>query len=284
MKTEWEFFFETRDFVFEKEHKYECKVSHPDFRRDGYTNGSEEISFAMRIVPDTEPKRKEVYQTGSLFITLPLRYEKAILIVRTLAYELEQRISFESGDFNIHYGALFCKCIPESPEEEQELGDKPYAASMTLREADVPEAFKSNCLCDDTKTILDTRLLSQYNFSRKANNSIDKLLGFFKIIESTFIPKKQSLADRLKGDDELFEIFKTKFNFASIEAARRSFDDFIDKIVHARHNCAHLKLKKNFGYVPLDPRIKEEVEPLIYPLQVLAHEIIVHFAKKKNNP
>jgi len=77
MKTEWEFFFETRDFVFEKEHKYRAKKTGLGSSDD--TPGNlKEISFELKITPDKERKSPGAEQTGSLFITLPHSYEKAL--------------------------------------------------------------------------------------------------------------------------------------------------------------------------------------------------------------
>ncbi len=102
---------------------------------------------------------------------------------------------------------------------------------------------------------------------------------FFKILESLFPKNQQKLKDCLKNDSDLYSIYKKTFKLNDNKKSKKSFSDFIESIVSAKHRCAHLKTKKNFGYVPIDPKIKEEVEPFLTPLEVLTYECINYFSK-----
>jgi hypothetical protein len=283
MKTEWHFYFETQDFIFEKEHKYNGIMTYSDLNKDVYGKGSEAISFHMTLIPDKDCMNPAAEQTGSLFITLPLQVEAAAQIVKDLAFRIAQRISFESGEFNIIWGMVTCKSIPETPKEEKEIGDKIYSMELHIEEVIGPRAFDTRGFGENSRTSLDIRLVSQYNASKKSQNPIDKFIGFFRILESQ-VPaknKKQSLRKQLQGNERLFKIYAKTFKFESIENARDSFNKFIAATVCARHRCAHLKPNENFGYVPIDPRIKEEVEPLLSPLQALTRELIICSAGEK---
>jgi len=48
----------------------------------------------------------------------------------------------------------------------------------------------------------------------------------------------------------------------------------VDKLVKARHECAHLRSQKNFGITHGHPRVNADIEPLIGPLRELAFHAI----------
>jgi hypothetical protein len=268
MKTEWEFHFETHNFIFEKEHKYKAKVPSKN-SSEGMPMNLKEMSFDVRITPDNDCKDQNAEQTGSLFITLPLTYEMAKEEVHSLVHLIAERISFESGEFNIHGSPVICKRISETPKEEEEIGDSPYAIEMHMEEVVSPPTFDSKSFTERSKTSIDLGLVSQHNAAKKALNPIDKFLGFFKILESQFMSK-----ECLEDSETLFKIYAGTFKFGSIDQARTSFIEFIKGIIHARPRCAHLKANKNFGYVPIDPRVRKEVEPFLLPLEVLTYATI----------
>jgi hypothetical protein len=54
----------------------------------------------------------------------------------------------------------------------------------------------------------------------------------------------------------------------------RDYYQLVDKLVETRHQCAHLKTKEGFGIPHGDPRVNDEVSPLIPPLRRLTFEII----------
>lgn len=279
MKTEWQFFFETKDLFFKKEHKYKCTANGDEIRSDVVSG---EFSFDLKITPDKECKNPQIDQTGQLRITLPLSYDDAKPIVHGLVHNITQKISFDSGGrFNIHGGMILGTHIPETAEEEKKLGEHRHFAEINMIEVLEPPEFNSDSLEEISKLPLDMGLISQHNATKASKNPIEKFLGFFKIIESQFAKKNknQNLRECLETNVNLLEIFKCTFKFETDENAHSSYIEFIKNIVHTRHRCAHLRLSKNFGYVPTDHKIAKEVEPYIGALEILTHEIIRNCAK-----
>ncbi len=284
MKTKWRFHFETRELIFEKDVKYKGKLK---FKGDT-TNLNipmlqdgefKYLLIDINIIPDAKSINPKADQTGSLFLTLPLSYDEAKPLAHELAYSIAHRITFfESGEFNIHGGLVICERIPETPEEEKEIGDKPYAAEMHLEEVIEPPKFDSAIFAKKLYNSADIDLIAQHNTAKYSKHTIDKFLGFFKILESQCLSnqQKKTLEDCLKNNERLFMIFYSTFKFESLEHAKESFIKFIKSIVNARHRCAHLKENKTFGYVPFDPRIKDEVIPFIYALEILTYKLIIN--------
>jgi Methylamine utilization protein MauJ len=237
------------------------------------------LSLDIRIEPDIKPIRQGFDQTGTIFITLPISYNDSKPFAYDLAHRIANRISFsQQGQFNLHLGLVFCKSIPETEEEKKEIGDKPYSGVMHLEEVIKPFTLDSADFVKKLNTTLDNDLILMHNMAKNSSNLIDKFMGFFKIIENYCVLKdnKESLKDCLDKDERLFNIFHTTFNFSSLEHAQESFIKFIESIVHARHRCAHLKKNKKFGYLPDDPRIQEQVDPLIQPMEILTYQIIIN--------
>lgn len=69
MKTEWQFIFETKNFIFDKNLKFKGHVS----KSEEDTN----IEYNGQIVPDKNKFVPAAMQTGTLYITLPLRFNEA---------------------------------------------------------------------------------------------------------------------------------------------------------------------------------------------------------------
>lgn len=270
MKTEWQYFFEAKDLFFKKEYKYICTINGDKHPSDAFSG---EFEFEIKITPD-EKQKDPAHQTGEVRITLPLSYDKAEPIVHELLYHFAQKVSFDSGGhFYINTGMMMGTYIPETPEEEEEIGENKHFAALHLIEAVSPTQFDSKSLEETSKKPLDMALVSQHNVAKASNNSVERFLGFFKIIESQF-HKEKSLRECLESNKDLLAIFKNTFEFETEEKASNAYIDFIKRIVHARHRCAHLKLSKNFGYAPIDHKIKEEVEPYLEALEILTSEII----------
>ena len=106
-----------------------------------------------------------------------------------------------------------------------------------------PAVFDSERLTKEAKSI-DIGLVSQPNLAKKTINSIDQFLGFFKILESLFPKNQQKLKDCLKNDSDLYSIYKKTFTLNDDKNSKKSFSNFIESIVYARHRCAHWKTKK----------------------------------------
>tara|TARA_R110002124_G_scaffold249654_2_gene414757 strand:+ start:2161 stop:2970 length:810 start_codon:yes stop_codon:yes gene_type:complete len=261
LKTEWQFRFEAVNFHFGKEHKYKGASEQPV----EFGNGSiDRLEFEARIEPENDcicPS--DVEQVGSLYITLGYGVKEAKPIAHWIAQYMAQQISFQSGRFRIDYSFVTCKRITETEEEEKEFGDKLYSVELHLEEVIPTPAFDSERFQESALKPIDMRLLAQFNDAAADSSPIKKFLGFFRILESLFSgSKKKPLKTAFKESDRL------RRNFEKLLPDGK-FETFVDEVVDVRHRCAHLKLDKSFGYAPIDPKIDEEVRPLLSALEAL---------------
>lgn len=275
MKTKWQFFFETKDFFFEKEHKFRGSMPKAAISNSS-TENEEKVEFEMSIVPDKERKRPTAEQTGTMYITIPYNYEEGKDVVKGLAYLLSQKISFDFGKMKLHTGMIACERLPETPEEKELVGDAPFAVEMRMVEVVTPPKFDAQQLIDQSAITMDTRLVSQYNSAKETQNPIEKFLGFFKIIETLFIPhnKRVKLQDALLLNRDFYDLFTKVLHYDSSEQYEEEYKKFVTQIVNGRHRCAHMKLKKDFGYWATDPRVKDEIEQHLQVLEVLTYYAI----------
>lgn len=270
MKTKWQFFFETNDFVFREKHDF-CGSIPKGAVSSTPAASEEKIDFELSIVPDYSHPH-----AGSIYVTIPYNYEEGKELVKHVAYVFAQRISFEFGEMKLNTALILCERIPETPEEKELIGDAPYAAEMHLKEVVGSPTFDAKRLCEQSSVSLDSRLLEQHNSARMNPNSIEKFLGFFKIIETLFGPQNKdiSLEDALLANATLYDVFTKVVRHDAPELYREEYKKLIPRIVGARHRCAHMRLKKDFGYWISDPRVKDEVEPYLGVLEALAYHAI----------
>lgn len=270
MKTEWQFFFKTDKFIFDKEYKFQGDISNvADI--DG-NKGLDDFSLDIHLVPSKEPSKSFNTHRGKVYITLPFSLEEGRKIIEIVAYDFAQRISFEYGKFEITFGSLFGKRIPETAEEEIEIGDSPGFFEMDLIEAVGSPKFDPAKLAS-LPSSMDSGLIATFNSAKNSDNEVNQFLGFFKIIEKKYPPKKkrQPITDCLLESTDLFDIYTTVFSHSSIEDAKDEYVSYITAIVKARHGCAHLKAEKNFGYIPNDPRIESEVRPYLQSIELITY-------------
>ncbi len=263
MKSEWEFHFEARDFQFAREHKYRLLDGGP------VSIGGrppEELEPFVRIVPkpDVDPP-PGVEQEGSIFIELPYPPEETRDLAFELAGHVAERIAFGQGDLRVSYSPVMYRRIPETPEEEESVGDRTYGIEARFREYEEAPAFSSERLLAALSSPERGALISQFNETRSDASPIRQFLGYFRILESIYctqekIPLKRSLAE----NQELTAVYEGL-------GLPEPYEEFIARIVEGRHRCAHLKLAKGFGYVPDDPAVNQEVVPLLDTLEALAY-------------
>jgi hypothetical protein len=240
MKTKWQFFFDTKDFFFEEEHKFRGSIP-----RAAFTNGSaereERMEFEMSIVPDAERKRPTAEQTGTMNITVPCNYEEGKDVVKALAYLLSERISFDFGELKLLTGMILCERLPETSEERELVGYAPFAVEMSMVEVVTPPKFDAE-----------------------------------QLIATLFIPydKREPLQDALLSNKDFYKLFTNVLRHDSPEQQEKEYKKFVTQIVNGRHRCAHMKLKKDFGYWATDPRVKDEIEPHLHVLEVLTYYAI----------
>lgn len=267
MKSEWEFKFETRDFRFQKEHKFMATANEPVAIGD---RPVERLEFLIRVVPSEIDPPPFVEQVGSLFITLPYSYDDTKSFAYHIAGMMAEQITFQSGDFRIHYGLVMCKRIAETPEEEEEFGDELYSAEVHLEEVLPAAEFNSTAFAQVPSNVLHPGLISQYNDTQRDSSPVRQFLGFFKIIESLYHSddNKKTLKQAICTSSELRAVYESV-----VESG--DFELFAKTIVDIRHRCAHLKLGSGFGYAPSDPAIESEVKPYLPLLAEMAYQCIL---------
>ena len=140
-----------------------------------------------------------------------------------------------------------------------------------------PAVFDSERLTKEAKSI-DIGLVSQPSLAKKTINSIDQFLGFFKILESLFPKNQQELKDCLKNDSDLYSIYKKTFTLNDDKIVRNHFQILQNPLFMRDIDVLIGKQKRNW-IRPIDPKIKEEVEPFLTPLAVLTYECINYFSK-----
>jgi hypothetical protein len=275
MKTKWQFFFETADFHFEKETVFKGNFDKKAVSQS-FAEIDEKFEFELNIVPDIEKKIPSATQTGTMFITIPFNYEEGKDFIKFLAHLISQRIAFNFGQIKIHSGLLMCERIPETPEEKELIGDKPFAAEMHLQEVLPSTKFDSTLFINQSAKSMDYRLIEQHNIARHNINPVEKYLGFCKVIESMFGPqdRKTTLEDALLSNPNLYNIFKKVFIYDNPTIYAEEYKKFIKKIVNGRHKCAHMKLSNDFGYWSSDPRVKDEIEPYLQALEMITYYAI----------
>ena len=275
MKTKWQFFFEIKGFFFEKEHKFRGSIPKPAVSSIA-ADSEEKMEFEMSIVPDKEQKHPTAEQTGTMYVTIPYNYEEGKDMAKALAYLLSEKISFDFGEMKLHTGMIACERLPETPEEKELVGDAPFAVEMHMEEVGMPPKFDAEQLITQSGITMDTRLISQHNAAKRTSNPIEKFLGFFKIVETLFVPhgKRISAKDALLGNTKFYKLFTKVLRYDSPEQYIEEFRKFVTQIVDGRHRCAHMRLEKDFGYWASDPRIKTEIEPYLQVLEVLTYYAI----------
>lgn len=265
MKTEWQFPFDVSGFRFDAERRFGAVA-----RRDASSlRDPRDFQFEVRICPENSEPSPGFDQSGFIFIVLPMAGEEANAAAHQLVHMLAEKLSFQWGHFKIHGGFVMSKRIPETPEEETEVGDTPYSLTMHVVEVIDPPVFDVKAFAAASARPMDLRLLAQYNEACREKSVIGQFLGLFRIVENRAISEspKLTLKDAIKASTQLRAMF-----LESVKGVE--FDTFVDSIVETRHECAHLRLEKNFGYVPIDPRLESEVRPLLFQLQILARSCV----------
>jgi hypothetical protein len=266
MKSEWQFQFETRGFRFEREYKYQAKLETPI--RLG-NREPEDIECFVRIEPSEAKPLPDIEQLGSIYITLPYSHDETRDFAHHIATIVADNITFHQGDFRIRYGLVVCKRIAETPEEEVEFGDKLYQVEAQLEEVVAAPNFESEKITHNPISPARQALVSQFIETKRDTSPIRQFLGFFKIIESIYHSTSGSISlkEALLGNLKLRQIYDSL-------GTQNSYDTIISELVKARHQCAHLKLGKGFGYAPNNPAVESEIRPLLPLLGTLAHRSI----------
>jgi len=274
MRARWEFFFECTGIRFERVHKFEAKILEEHAKAFGLP--VQEFDVLITIEPDEKSYNPTIEQTGRLKLILPGDKEQTKNLAFWLAQQTARQITFSQGEVKVVYGLITGEHLPDTPEEAEQLGDTPYFAEAHLVEIIPTPTFDGASL----QKLANNPLIEQFNAANRAKNPIDRFLGLFRILEDLYGPtnKKATLAEALKASTELLQIVQMHLHFTENGNTRQltqaDFSQFVDKMVHARHECAHLRSSKGFGITHGNPRVTAEVEPLIGPLSELTYEAI----------
>lgn len=273
MKSEWRFIFETRDFRFDREHSFAGKASRPSLHD---ANAHEYIEFVMQILPSEQSAPAGIEQFGWVSLTLQGSVTETEPLAYDLAGMLEGQIAFEHGDFRLWGGLVGCQLIPESPVDEEETKNASFNVRARFVEIPSTPSFDSATFAKKSSTHLDRALVSQFNETKRDSSPIRQFLGYFKVIESLYFTDKnrKTIKQVLKNNVELRLIFD------SVVGNGHNYEDFIDKAVDIRGECAHLKLPSGYGIAPGDPAIQKRVTPYLGALQEIARQAIAGTYRK----
>jgi hypothetical protein len=274
MRTRWQFYFECEGIHFDRVHEFEAKV----LEKDAAFFSLPPVAFdaIIRIEPDKESYSPVAEQTGRLHVILPGNNEQTKNFAFWMAHNAAQQITFSQGRMKISYGLIMGELLADTPTEAEQLGDNRFFAEAHLVEVKPPPAFNG----DKLQKVISSPLIQQFNAANSASNPIDRFLGLFRILEDLYGPakKKANLAKALKASDELFRIAQGQIYITQgdsrVKPEQEDFFRLVDKFVKTRHECAHLRSKRDFGITHGDPRVRKDVEPLANMMRALAFEAI----------
>jgi hypothetical protein len=274
MRARWDFFIDCVGIRFERTHKYKAQMTEQHARTFGLPNVAFEALIV--IVPDDESKNPLIEQTGKLKITLPGNNEQTRNLAFWLAEKVAHQVTFAQGKVKINYGMVLGEHLPDTPEDESQINDTPFFGNVQLIEVLPTPTFDGSSI----KAVSSNPLIQQFNDADHAKNPIDRYMGLFKILEDLYGPTsgKITLADALKSSRQLGGFAQQHLHMSENEKDRAlnqtDYFQLVDKLVKARHECAHLRSQKNFGVTHGHPRVSAEIEPLIGPLRELAYYAI----------
>lgn len=286
MRARWDFHFESTGVRFERVHKFEGQITREHTQEFGLL--PETFTALIMIEPDEKSYNPLIEQTGKLKITLPGNNAQTKNMAFWLARQVAEQVTFTQGGVKINYGLVLGELLPDTPEEAEQLGDRPFFYQANLIEVRPTPTFDGSAL----QTVSGSPLIQQFNAANRAKNPIDRFLGLFKILEDRYGPtsKKETLAGALKASSELLRLAQQHLvvyireNDSDRPLAEADFFRLIETLVKVRHECAHLRSSKKFGITHGDPRVRRNVEPLIDPLRELTFEAVQCTLEPVNNP
>jgi hypothetical protein len=263
LKTRWEFQFVAHNIVFERDHLFR-----------GQTNiKGNDLDFELHLVPDF---RSSAPVRGQILVTMPGAPEDHEEVVHYVVRQACAQISFPHGRVEVRGGFISAERLPETPEEQKQVGDKPHLVRIRLREIQRNPAFDPMQLSMWRPDSRAAELLHQFNEARKKEDPIDSFLGFFKVIEKAYADQRGvgRLPALIQSRDllEAFNIVTDNKDGSKRSVDPNTFEGVMRDLVRIRDNCAHLRGKT--GYRPFDPRVATEVEPQLPVLAQLARHAV----------
>jgi hypothetical protein len=269
MRVRWQFYFDYEDLKFER--VYEYLVSITPEHAEAFGLPAEEFDAVLTLEADEENHGK-VRQRGIINIFLPGTNTQTKDLAYSLAISLAEHISFSQARIELDGSFISSELLPETPEEEAEIGENRFSWTMQVREVLDKIPFDSNFL----QKLTNNPLLKQFNEANNAKSSVDRFIGLFKILEDLYggHPVKAALKSSTDFMQLALQHLKIEESGAVRQISQTEFERLVDDLVNVRHECAHLRSSTGFGISYGDARVQSDVEPLLVPLEILAYEAV----------
>ena len=279
MKTKWQFKFRSWGITFPKEHRFVGAIG---------ANDEQSVSkeFEFRIIPKSNQKVGDADDAGEFHLTLPGEPDETEQLAHLIVGRVKEQIAFPDSRVEIFGGFITAEKMPDTSQEAEQIGDQRHWIRLSMIEYRPPTIFDPSRLTDLEIPKNFGVLLQLFNEAKKIEKPVEKFLAFFKILENAYADGRGTrLSQSLVGNDQLFNTFATLIKPAPpghTSFDRKEFRSLIHKLIRIRDNCAHLRGKT--GYLPNDVRIRNEVEPHLGLLIVIAEKIIQDGLQWKSPP
>jgi hypothetical protein len=269
MRVRWQFYFWYEDFKFERTHTFGMQITKEHAEAFGLP--AEGFEAKVTIEADEE-KHGHVKQRGIINIYLPGYPEQTKDLAYSLAINFAEHITFSIGKIKLDGSFISNELLPETPEEEEAVGEKRFGMTVQIKEVPERVAFDSASL----QRLTNNPLIKQFNQANDAASPIDRFIGLFKILEDLYggHPIKPALKAAAELKQIALEHLQIEDGGSPRQITEAEFEELIDKLANTRHECAHLRSSTGFGITYGDARVQSDVEPLIGALETLAYEAV----------
>ena len=279
MKTRWTFHFTSKGVQF---------PIGRSFRATATATDGTVIVLEIEINPAPGEIPPDSDGAGEFVLVVPGRPEENEQLAYHTVDRLAQQIGFPVGHVKVLGGFVTATRIPETPEEEREIGDARHLVKLAFEE--MPRFMPSFDPAQVTRASADPgamELLRQFNIAREVQPYVERFLAHFKVLEKAYGSGPEmdlSLALRRNGAfmQLVAEVVTVRSHATEESTAPSGINPFVQKLIQARNNCAHLR--KKTGYSPSDPRIATEVRPLLKVVEALARECVFRHVYPDGGP
>jgi hypothetical protein len=269
MKVRWRFYFTYEDLKFEKTCTYGVTVTPEQAEHFGLPLQGFEAE--VTVGPDEE-KHGFIKQRGKIHITLPGNGEQTKDLAYSIAFTLAEYVTFTQARIELDGSFISNELLPETPEEEAEVGENRFSWTLQIREVGEKIPFDHASL----QRLTNSPLIKQFNEANKAKSPVDRFIGLFKILEDSYggQPVKASFKNSPELKQIAFQHLRITESGTTRAMSQAEFEKLVDDLVNTRHECAHLRSSTGFGITYGDARVDSDVEPLLASLEVLAYEVV----------
>ncbi len=157
MRTRWDFHIECTGVRSERVHNYQAKITKEHAEEFGLPPKA--FDALVTIEPDEKSYSPLIEQTGKLRITVPGDNEATKNFAFWLAQHIAQQVTFSQGEMKINYGLILGEHLPDTPEEAEQLGDRPFFAEANLTEIPPTPTFDGSVLQNVSSSPLINNLM-----------------------------------------------------------------------------------------------------------------------------